>query len=288
MKNIQLILEGGGMRGAYTAGVLDCFLDNQMYFENIIGVSAGAGNATSYISREKKRAIESLIKYSGDKRYLSYRGLIKNGSIFGMDFIFKEIPEKLMPFDYDAFHQNVVNFEVVTTDCNTGEPHYHKITNLRKEIDYIIASSSLPLVSQMVRVDGLELLDGGISDPLPIKYSLEQGYEYQVVVLTRNRGYQKKKSRLTKLLKIQYHRYPKLIEKIKIRHMIYNESLELIYKLEEQKKAIVIAPSKEMNINRIEKNKQKLLDIYELGYQDAQVKIPEILAVISQDKDIKK
>src|SRR5690606_37357539 len=107
---------------------------------------------------------------------------------------------------------------VVTTDCNTGEPHYHKITNLRKEIDYIIASSSLPLVSQMVRVDGLELLDGGISDPLPIKYSLEQGYEYQVVVLTRNRGYQKKKSRLTKLLKIQYHRYPKLIEKIKIRH----------------------------------------------------------------------
>ena len=287
MKDIQLILEGGGMRGAYTAGVLDCFLDHEIYFENIIGVSAGAGNATSYISREKKRSIESLIKYSSDKRYLSFRGLVRNGSIFGLDFIYKEVPEKLMPFDYDSFHKNVVNFEVVTTDCKTGNPMYHKITNLREQIDYVIASSSLPILSQIVKINDLELLDGGIADPLPIKYSLSQGYKHQVIVLTRNRGYRKTKSKITKLLRPQYHHYPNLIEKMKIRHLIYNESLELIEQLEKENKVVVIAPTQEFRINRIEKNKHKLRELYEMGYQDALSKIPEVLKIINKDEIIK-
>lgn len=273
---IQLILEGGGMRGAYTSGVLDCFLDHDIHFESIIGVSAGAANAIGYISREKERSINTLLNYSSDKRYLSYRGLVKNGSIFGMDFIFKEIPQSLMPFDYETFNRSGVHFEVVTTNCVTGNAHYHQITNLNDQVDYVIASCSLPVVSQIVKVDDLEFLDGGIADPLPIKYSLSQGYDFQVVVLTRNRGYRKKKNRLSKLMRLQYYKYPHLIDTIANRHLVYNESLEIIENLEKADRAIIIAPSKKIEINRIEKDREKLAKLYEMGYKDAKEKIDKI------------
>lgn len=279
---IHLILEGGGMRGAYTAGVLDCFLEHEIYFENIIGVSAGAANATGYISKENKRTINTLLKYSTDKRYISYRSLIKNGSIFGMDFIFKEIPHNLMPFDYETFNNSGVNFEVVTTNCVTGKPHYHKVSNLNEQIDYVIASSSLPVVSPIVKIDDLELLDGGIADPLPIKYSLEQGYDFQVIVLTRNRGYRKKRNRLSKLIRIQYLRYPNLINVISTRHLIYNESLEIIDDLEKKSRAIVVAPSKTINIDRIEKDPEKLAQLYEMGYNDATLKVDQIKKILDK------
>lgn len=276
MNKVHLILEGGGMRGAYTAGVLDCLIDANIEFFDIIGVSAGAANATQYLSKEKRRSIEILLTYSQDKRYLSYRNFLKKGSMFGMDFIFREIPNRLKPYDYEAANRSGINFEVVLTDVKTGKAEYILLQDIKEQVEYIIASSSLPLVSPIVEIDGKKYLDGGIADAIPLQYSLLSGFSHQVFVLTRPRKYRKTRSKLLRLSKLRYREYPKLIETMETRHVKYNQTLEMILERELKNQAIVIAPSKDIEITRTEKDQEKLLDLYHLGYSDASSKLEEI------------
>lgn len=196
MNNIGLVLEGGGMRGVYTAGVLEYFLEHEIFFPYVIGVSAGAGVAASYLSKQKGRNKIVNVDYVTDPRYISFRNYLKSRQFFGMDFIFDEIPNKLVPFHYDEFYKNDAEFVVGTTDCHTGEPVYFGKEDYGQEIIKVIkASSSLPFIAPEVHFKERVLLDGGISDPIPIKKAQSDGYEKSVVILTRNRGYTKRPSK---------------------------------------------------------------------------------------------
>lgn len=264
-----LVLEGGGMRGCYTSGVLDFFMEKDLYFPYIIGVSAGACNASSYISRQKGRSIKINLDYAQDNRYLSYRNLITKGSLFGMDFIFDEIPNKLIPFDFETFSKAKEEFIIVATDCKTGQPVYFNKDECEDVLKAIKASSSLPFVAPIVEMHGKFLLDGGIADPLPIKKAIEDGNKKNVIVLTRNKGYRKSPFKLKKLLKIMYSEYPGIINAMLNRHKVYNNTLEYIEKLESEKKVFVIRPTKNMKVDRIERDVNKLKELYEMGYEDA-------------------
>lgn len=266
----QLILEGGGMRGVYTCGVLDFFLDKSLRFHHIVGVSAGAGHATSYIAGQRGRSFRICRDYASDKRYIDMMGLVKRGSIFGMDFIFREIPDSLDPFDYEAYLAVQADFHAVATDCKTGAPRYLPCGNPQTLNTYVMASSSLPLVSQIVRVDGMELLDGGIADSIPIGYSLRRGFTRHVLVLTRPAGYVKEPNSMMWAARQMYHKYPKLCEAMETRHIRYNHSVGLAEKLAEEGSAFIIRPSRPVEIGRTETDPEKLQALYDMGYGDAE------------------
>nr|MDA8227721.1 patatin family protein [Desulfitobacterium hafniense] len=218
MENAGLVLEGGGMRGVYTAGVLDCLLKYNLHIPYVIGVSAGACNGASYISRQTQRSKRININYIRDSRYLSYRNLIKERSIFGMDFLFNKIPYKLEPFDFITFFNSDQRFVMGATDCLTGKPIYFEkndfTTNDRERavLTAMQASSSLPFLSRTVDFEGFKLLDGGISDPIPIKKSIQDGNNKNIVILTRNESYRKKPFKQEWLAKRFYPKYIGLIE----------------------------------------------------------------------------
>ena len=268
MKNIGLVLEGGGMRGIYTCGVLEYFLDNDIFFNYVIGVSAGACNAVSYISRQKGRNEKVIIDYVGDWRYLSVRNFILNKSMFGMDFIFDEIPNKHVLFDFEEFDKANCNFLIGATDCNTGKSVYLSKSDIGEKFEALRASSSLPLVSPIVRYKGFELLDGGISDSIPIKKSIQDGNEKNVIVLTRNHGYRKEPAKHIGIFKRIYRNYPRLIEAIENRYKNYNDTLDYIERLEEEGKAFVIRPSQKIEVGRMEKNPERLRKLLKNGYDD--------------------
>lgn len=271
MNNVGLVLEGGGMRGLYTCGVLEFLMDNDINFKYIIGVSAGACNAASYISKQKGRNIKVNTGFLNDWRYLSFRNLILKKSIFGMDFIFKEIPEKLVKFDYEAFYNAQCEFLVGTTDCKTGKAiYFSKDDMMRDGFDVLRASSSLPLLSPIVNFKGYELLDGGIADSIPIAKSIEDGNDKNIIILTRNKGYRKSPLKFANLFKMKYRKYPLLIEAMMNRYKNYNETLDYIEELEREGKALVIRASKELKVDRLEKNSEKLHEIFQNGYKDAE------------------
>ncbi|MFA5543681.1 MAG: patatin family protein [Bacilli bacterium] len=274
---VQLILEGGGMRGIYTAGVLDFFMDQKIIFKDVVGVSAGAGTALSYLSNQPKRTYDMMIQYSGDKRYLSISSFIKTGSAFGVDFIFKEIPAKYMHFDYETFKNRDMKLIAVCSDLKTGKAVYHHIDDAYSKIDYVIASSSLPIVSKPVVIDNKELYDGGVVDPIPVEYSIDNGFDYQCIVLTRNKDYRKTKSLSNRIISRSFFRHKEFSEAISNRHIKYNQTLDLIEELETQKKAIVIRPTEPVTIDRFETEPDKLTELYALGYNDAKNKFQEIL-----------
>lgn len=265
------------MRGIYTAGVLDFFLDNNIIFKDICAVSAGACTATSYLSNQPRRTLQMMTEYATDKRYLSISSYFKTGSAFGIDFIFRIIPDELLPFDYETFKNSGINLVVVCTDLDTAKPIYVRVDDAKAKLDYIIASSSLPIVSKAVHIDGKNLYDGGVANPVPIKRSIEEGFDFQVLVLTRNAGYRKNKSLSNRMIARAFHKHKEFAEMIRTRHEVYNSSMDLIDKLEEEKKAIVIRPSKPLTIDRFEKDTTKLKDLYDLGYKDAKDKYLEIL-----------
>lgn len=274
---IALVLEGGGMRGVYTSGVLDYFMDNNIQFPYVIGVSAGACNACSFISNQRGRNKIVNIEYVNDDRYLSYKGLIRNKSIFGMDFIFNEIPNNLTPFDFETFLNSDTTFKVVTTDCDTGKAFYFDKSNYERDFfDIVRASISLPFVAPIATVNNKNLLDGGITDSIPIKKAFEDGYDKAVIVLTRNKGYRKQPFKHRKIASIFYQKYPNLVDAIMNRYKVYNETLDYIEKLEKIGKVIVIRPSHPVNVSRIEKNKDKLNALYDMGYDDTEI-ISEVL-----------
>lgn len=268
MVNSGLVLEGGGMRGLYTAGVLEYFMTQDLYFPYVIGVSAGACMAASYLSRQPGRNKAVNIDLVEDKRYLSFRNFIKKRELFGMDFLFDVIPNKLVPYDLDTYKNSPEQLVIGTTDCETGEAAYfgkdkhgdHLLTLLR-------ASSSLPFIAPSVSYDNRILLDGGIIDPIPLKKAQTDGFQKNVIILTKPAGYYKLPSKTSGLFK--YKKHPKINQLLANRHQLYNDQLIHIKEEEEKGNVFVIRPSISMPVGRVEKNRTKLQNLYELGWQDA-------------------
>lgn len=266
-ENIGLVLEGGGMRGVFTCGVLDYFMDNNIYFPYTIGVSAGACNGLSYISRQRGRAKFSNIDLLKKYNYIGFRHYIKKRNIMDFDLLFHEFPTHIIPYDYDTYFASANRFEMVTTNCLTGEANYfEEKTNPERVIEIAKASSSLPIMCPIVYVDNIPMLDGGIVDSIPIERAMEQGYEKNVVILTRNRGYRKEKKDI-KVPSFVYRKYPAIREALSNRNKLYNYQLELIEKLEDQNQVFVIRPEKTIEVDRFEKNTDKLEALYNEGYE---------------------
>ncbi len=271
MKKLGLVLEGGGMRGIYTTGVLDFFMDNNLYVPYVIGVSAGACQGVSYVSRQRGRGKKAILNHIENPRYISKRNLLFKHSVMDMDFVFDEIPNIYEPFDYDTFFESEQKFILVATACKTGEAIYLDGKKDKSEeflLNACRASSSLPFLTPVVYIDKEPVLDGGIADSIPIRKSIVDGNEKNIIVLTRGKEYRKKPSKTGFIAKKMYKDYPKLQETLENRYKVYNETLDYIEKLEEQEDVFVIRPRKKVEIKRMEKNKSKLADFYKTGYED--------------------
>ncbi|MDQ7143249.1 MULTISPECIES: patatin-like phospholipase family protein [Mammaliicoccus] len=269
IKDTGLILEGGGMRSMYTAGVLDFFIKEDIYFEYNIGVSAGASMAASYISRQFRRNHRVTAKYIKDKRYLSLSNYIKRKELFGMDFVYHYIPTYLEPFDFEKFDQAEEKFVVVTTDCETGEAVYFDKNDTKGSLlTALEATSSLPLMANPVQYKGHTLLDGGIVDSIPIKKSIEEGYTKNVLILTRPKGYRKTPSRFSKVFRMKA--YPKVNHLMELRYKHYNKTLDWIEEEEDKGNIFVIRPTNTLAVDRVEKDPRKLDALYREGYADAE------------------
>lgn len=278
MEKVGLVLEGGGMRGVYTGGVLDFFMSKNLYFPYIVGVSAGACNAASYLSRQQGRNKVVTIDYVNDPRYINYKNLLRGKSFFGMDFMFGELPNKLHPLDYAALAASEESYWVGATDCRSGKAVYYEKTQCSDILTVVRASSSLPFITPIIEFEGKKLLDGGISDPIPLKKSLADGNSKNVVILTRNWDYRKKPFSPKWLAKSLYLRYPKLAEAIISRHKVYNATLDYIAELEKAGKVFVIRPQKEIQVQRIERDESKLKAFYEEGFVEADSLYEPLLA----------
>ncbi|MEW9052734.1 MAG: patatin family protein [Neobacillus sp.] len=284
MHKAGLVLEGGGMRGVYTAGVLEFFMEKQLFFPYVIGVSAGACNAASYISRQRGRNQKVTIGYVNHPDYISYKNLFLKRQLFGMDLIFDTIPNQLVPFDFETFTNAKERFLIGTTDCHSGQPIYFEKSDFDKEILTVIrASSTLPFMAPVVKFADKDLMDGGISDPIPIKKAITDGFENNVVILTRNKEYRKKGSAFSKVTNYFYKEYKGLASAIEKRHYVYNETLTYIEELEAQNKVFVIRPQTELTVGRIERNQAKLTHLYEQGYQDAEKSYHSLLNWVQRD-----
>lgn len=278
-----LVVEGGGMRGVYSSGVLDFFIEKDLFFENNYGVSAGACHLCSYLAKQYKRAFRVNVDYLNDKRYCSVHSLLKTGNLFGAEMLYDIIPNELNLFDYDTYNKNESNFYVVITNINTGKPEYVKIGDLKKDIIYVRASSSLPLLAQNVKINDKEYLDGGISDSIPIKKSIADGNKKNVVILTRDSTYRKGKNSLMPIIKLKYKKYPNFVKSMADRYIVYNEILDFIKELEDNGDVFVIRPKKPVNIGRTEKNREKLEALYNDGYNDAKDCYEELLKYLGKE-----
>ena len=278
-----LVVEGGGMRGVYSSGVLDFFIEKDLFFENNYGVSAGACHLCSYLAKQYKRAFRVNVDYLNDKRYCSVHSLLKTGNLFGAEMLYDIIPNELDLFDYDTYNKNESNFYVVITDINTGKPEYVKIGDLKKDIIYVRASSSLPLLAQNVKINDKEYLDGGISDSIPIKKSIADGNKKNVVILTRDSTYRKGKNSLMPIIKLKYKKYPNFVKSMADRYIVYNEILDFIKELEDNGDVFVIRPKNPVKIGRTEKNREKLEALYNDGYNDAKDCYEELLKYLGKE-----
>lgn len=270
-----LVLEGGGMRGVYTSGVHEYLLDKEIYYPYVIGVSAGASNSCNYVARQKGRGKRVNINYLHDWRYMSLRSLLLKGSYFGLDYLFDDIPNRLDPFDYNTFYKSPGTFRIGATNCLTGETEYFDKQEITKDLKQLKASCSLPLLSPIVYIEGVPYLDGGIADPIPVRKALADGCDHLVVVLTQPQGYQKTANAafVDFVYWSVFHRYPKLLERLKSRHKEYNETIAFIEELETQGKATVIRPDGSLKLARFEKDTQVLAALFEQGYRDAAAKL---------------
>lgn len=265
-----LVLEGGGKRGIYTAGVLDVLLENNIITDAVIGVSAGAIHGCSYVSRQIGRSIRYNLKYNDDYRFMSIKSWFKTGNLVDTDFAYHELPEKLDVFDYKTFNDSPTKFYVTCTNVQTGKPEYILCPTMDgKYMDYLRASASLPFVSKIVKVDNLELLDGGLSDSIPLQKAIDLGFNKNIVVQTRPAGYVKKPFRFGWLAKFIYGKYPQFIKALKSRHIMYNQELDFIASQQKEGSAFVIRPSKLIKVGRMETNPEIIKQMYELGRDDA-------------------
>ena len=278
-----LILEGGAMRGMFTAGVMDVLMENGIDFDGVIGVSAGAAFGCNYKSKQIGRVIRYNTRFCKDNRYSGFRVWLKTGDVYSADFCYNEVPLKYDIFDFDTFEKNPMEFYVVCTDVKTGQPVYHKYGNRNDHgLDWIRASASLPLASHIVEIEGNKLLDGGISDSIPVKYFESIGYSKNIAVLTRPLGYQKQPNKWIPLLKMVYRAYPEFVDAIKNRHIRYNETLEYISKREKAGELFVIRPESAIEVGAVEKDPEKLKAVYEMGRNVAKKQLNEIKAYLNQ------
>lgn len=269
LHNAGLILEGGGMRGAYTAGILDFFLDKEIDFTSCYGVSAGACHACSYLSKQRGRAFRVSVEYLGDKRYCSVYSLLKTGDLFGAEFTYKTVPNELDPFDYEALQNSATDFYAVVTNVENGKAEYLPVKQRKDGIRAVRASSSLPLLARIVEIDGKKYLDGGVSDSIPIRRSIEDGNERNVVILTQCDTYRKQPTRPMRIIKMKYRHYPAFVKSLSQRHQTYNDTVAFVEREAKAGRAFIIRPKEPVTIGRVEKDRQKLESLYKTGYSDA-------------------
>ena len=278
---VGLVLEGGAMRGMYTAGVLDTFLDNDIKVDGIIGTSAGVLFGVNYPSKQKGRVIRYNKKYCKDKRYMGLHSLITTGNVINKDFSFYEVPYKLDIFDDKTFNESGIDFYATVSNIETGEAEYFKLDKILEQMEILRATSAMPFVSEIVEIDGKKYLDGGVTDAIPLDKCKELGYDKIIVVLTRVKEYRKKKSS-DFLAKLMYKKYPKLIDAMNRKYKVYNDTVERIIDCENKKEIFVIRPSRFVKVGRIEKNPERLQEMYELGIQDTINCIEELKKYLSE------
>lgn len=268
MKNSCIVLEGGGLRGAFTSGVMEYLLERDLEFDRVIGVSAGACVGASYLSKQKGRNLKVNVKYPSDKRFMGLRHLLTTGSYFNMEFVFNELPTRLVPFDEPAFYKNTARFDVITTSLTTGKSVVFSKSELA-EIGLnkaLIASSSIPLLSKAAIIGSESYFDGGVSDSIPVEYALNK-HEKAVVVLTRPRGYRKGNLSNKLLLNFVFRKHPEFLKALLRRYEEYNKTLDFCDRMEKVGKLFIIAPSEEFSIGRTERNFKKRMALYSHGYQ---------------------
>ena len=273
-----LVLEGGAMRGLYSAGILDVFMENNISADVIYGVSAGALFGLNYKSRQIGRALRYNLKYANEKNYMGLYSLFTTGDIMNREFCFTKLVYELDKLDFETYKNNPVDFYAVVTNLQTGKPEYIKIDDAQKDMEYFRASGSMPFVSRPVEINGNLYLDGAMSDAVPFKKVLETDCEKIIVVLTRPFGYRKKKTYLP--YKLVYGKFPNLIETVKNYYKEYNDTMDLIEKYESENKIVVLRPSKLIKMKRVEKDKTKLQSIYDLGVSDCMQKLENIKGYI--------
>lgn len=265
-RKTALVLEGGGMRGVFTSGVLDAFMKHDLTFPYVVAVSAGACNGMSYVSHQPRRARISNIDYLARYKYIGLRHLVTQGCIFDRELLYDKFPNQYLPFDFDTFFSSPMTFEMVTTNCLTGQPMYLSERHDRQRaLDIVRASSSLPYVSKIVDVDGIPMLDGGIVDSIPLQHAIDMGHPTNVLVLTRNRGY-RNTGKDMKIPRFIYRKYPRLRVALSRRLAAYNAQLEYVERMEDEGRVVCIRPERPMEVDRIEKDIAKLERLYEEGF----------------------
>lgn len=279
MERVGLVLEGGALRGLFTAGVLDYFTDAGIQFEYVIGVSAGACNAISYISGQRGRNYYINLTYAGDRRYISMGNYLRSGSMVGEKFVYDDIPYRLAPFAFEAYRQSPARLIATCTDLTTGRPFYQRIDDCAAQVDYIRASASLPFISRPVEIDGHVLLDGGVSDSIPLAKSISDGNVRNVVVLTRPAGYRKTASKSAGAYPFYYYQYPQFVQTMKNRPFLYNNCLQFVEEQEKEGKAVVLRPDGTIHVGRFEHKREKLRALYLSGYNTARESYPAIAAI---------
>lgn len=270
-----LVLEGGGMRAMFTAGVLDVFIRQQILFPTIVGVSAGALFGVNLPSKQLMRVLRYNKRFLNDRRYMGLYSLLTTGNIVNKDFSFYELPSRLDPFDQETFNQSQCNFYLSATNVNSGEAEYFKIHDVFQQMELFRATSAMPFVSKMVEWQGQYYLDGGIADSIPFQYAQSLGCQKLVVVLTRDLDYQKKPMSAWPI-KLCYRRYPQLAAKLQQRHQIYNQQITQLRKLEQQGKAFIIRPPEPLNISRLEKNWINIQAVYDSGIAEAERRLSNL------------
>lgn len=281
-----LVLEGGALRGLYTMGIVDVLIEEHIFFDGMIGVSAGAAFGCNYKSQQSGRVLRYNQRFAHDWRFCSVRSWLCTGDLFGADFGYHQVPEELDPFDFKAFNAHPTAFWLVATDVETGKAVYKQITkrmHMDEVCEWIRASSSMPLVSQYVEINGQKLLDGGLADSIPLKFFNEQGYERNIVILTQPRSYTKQPNRLMPLMRMVYHRHPCFVEAIARRHDMYNEQLRYVAEQEKVGKAFVIAPEAKLPIQHITHDPKRMQRTYDMGRQQALALLPQIKAFLGNE-----
>ena len=275
MRRSCLVLEGGALRGIYTAGVLDALMKEKIKVDAVIGVSAGALFGVNYVSHQPERALRYNLDNINNKDYMGFSSLIRTGNIMNEEFCFKKLIYETDPFDFDTFDKSKIKFYATITNLETGKPEYKEITDSRKEMDYLKASGSMPLLSKIVKIDNNLYLDGGISDSIPVKKAQELGYDKIIVVTTQPKEYIKKKYKMLPF-KLAYNKYPNFINTLKKRHINYNNTTKYIKEEENKGNIFVIRPTRKVKIKKIEKNPDIIKEQYYLGFNDAENKLEDL------------
>ena len=277
-----LVLEGGGHRGIFTAGILDVFLENNISFDGVIGVSAGAVHGASFLSKQKGRSLRYALKYCNDKRYMGIGSLLKTGDYFNVDFCYYLLPQVLDPFDNDTFENQTSEYFTVSTDVETGEAVYHQCKTLRNDyIKWIVASASMPLVARIMDIEGQKLLDGGVADSIPEAAFRKMGYTKNVVILTQPKGYEKKSNSMLPLIKRIYRKFPNFVKAVENRHLIYNQEIKDLEELEKSGDVLILRPKTDLVASRTERNPKKMQDSYNQGRLLALEEIEKVKAFLN-------